>query len=336
MPLVSVIVPAYNAEGTIRGTLESVLAQTLRDLELLVVDDGSSDATLAEVSRVRDDRLQVLSYEHGGRSAARNRGIERARGDFISFIDADDRWVAEKLERQLDALRRRPEAGIAYSWTTFLDPAGQFLFAKEPLYFEGDVYADLLASCFIASGSNVLIRRECVQSVGLFDEALDCAEDWEYVLRAAASWPFVVVPEYQILYRLSLDFGSISGEEVERASVGVLERALRRAPPPLRRHRREYLSNLNHYVAFLYLTRSPGRAARDAGRSLMKSVRLNPRALLTRKTLQLALVWVLESVLPASLSRRAVVGLMRLHGRLMLLGRPGLRAAPIASRTSLE
>jgi glycosyltransferase involved in cell wall biosynthesis len=332
---VSVIVPAYNAEGTIRGTLDSVLAQTFRDLEVIVVDDGSSDATVAEASRIGDDRLEVLSCEHRGRSAARNRGIERARGDFISFIDADDLWIANKLESQLDALSRRPEAGIAYSWTAFLDPAGRYLFAKEPLYFEGDVQADLLASCFVASGSNVILRRECVQSVGLFDEALHCAEDWEYLLRAAASWPFVVVPEYQVLYRLPLDFGSIPGEEVERASVGVLERALQTAPPRLRRHRREYLSNLSHYVAFVYLTRSRARAARKAGHSLLKSIRLNPRAVLSRSTQQLLLAWLLALVLPAALARRAVIGLMRLHGRIAMLLRPSLRGAPIASRTSL-
>ena len=82
-----------------------------------------------------------------------------------------------------------------------MDDDGRFLFAKEPLYFEGDVYADLLRECFIASGSNVMIRRRCVNSVGPFDVNLPSAEDWEYWLRVAARWPFVVVPRYQILYR---------------------------------------------------------------------------------------------------------------------------------------
>jgi len=203
MPLISVIIPVYNAERTVLETIGSVQQQSLTDFELIVIDDGSTDDTFERLERVRDRRLRVFTYENGGPSAARNRGIGHARGEFISFIDADDLWTPDKLELQLAALRRHPHAGVAYSWTAFIDEDGRFLFAKEPLWFEGNVFRELVVNNFIGSGSNVLIRRECVESVGRFDSRFSHGEDWDYLLRASVRWPFVVVPAYQVLYRLA-------------------------------------------------------------------------------------------------------------------------------------
>jgi glycosyltransferase involved in cell wall biosynthesis len=244
MPLISVIIPAYNAETTILETIQSVRQQTFSDLEIIVVDDASTDGTLSKVRAIRDDRLKILTRPHQGLSASRNRGIEHATGEFLSFLDADDLWTPDKLEMQLKTLQPRPQAGIAYSWTAFIDQHGRFLFAKERLYFEGNVYAPLLRSCFIASGSNVLIRRSCIDSVGLFDTSLRAAEDWEYWLRAAARWHFAVVPRYQILYRFSSGSMSSDVETIEKASLIVLDRALKSAPADIRNRKNEYLANL--------------------------------------------------------------------------------------------
>ena len=166
-PLISIIVPAYNAEATLLETIDSIRHQTFSDFELIVIDDGSTDQTLAHVQSVRDPRVRIFTYPNQGLAASRNRGIEWSAGEFISFIDADDMWTPDKLELQLDALRRRPGAALAYSWTAFVDSDGRFLFAKEPSRFEGDVYADLLRNCnFVASGSNILVRRSCAVAVG--------------------------------------------------------------------------------------------------------------------------------------------------------------------------
>jgi len=329
-PLVSVIIPAYNAEATILETIASVRAQTHADLEILVIDDGSTDGTLARVRSVDDERLSVFSYPHGGLATGRNRGVAHSAGAFISFIDADDLWTPDKLACQLAALERHPEAGLAYSWTTFVDGDGRYLFAKERLYFEGDVRLPLLRECFIASGSNVLLRRSCVDAVGPFDPILRSAEDWEYWLRAAVAWPFVMVPRYQILYRVSPSSMSADAARVEEACLLILARALATAPADLQRRRNEYLANIKHYVSFLHLTRTSRRGL--AGRKLLEAIRLHPRIIARRKTFTLLCAWLVLGLLPRSLAPTVTTALLRVHGRLMALIVPELRRSPIVAR----
>ena len=110
MPKISVVVPAYNSQNTICETITSVLQQSFSDFELIVINDGSTDRTLELLSDVKDARLKVYSYPNGGLPAARNRGIIRATGEFLSFIDADDLWTSDKLELQLQALQENPKS----------------------------------------------------------------------------------------------------------------------------------------------------------------------------------------------------------------------------------
>ena len=325
-PRISVIVPAYNAEKTLLETIDSVRRQTFSDFELLVIDDGSTDGTLGRLRSVRDPRLRVISYPNGGLAAARNRGIEHSRGEFISFIDADDLWTPDKLELQIQALHRHPEAALAYSWTAFVDQRGGFLFAKEPSYFEGDVYADLLRSCFVASGSNILVRRSSADVAGHFDTALRAAQDWDFCLRVAARWPFVVVPRYQILYRIWEGAMSGSAERCEQACLLISDRASTGTSSMSFQRRRESLSNVKQYVAFLYLTRTTGLDFwKNAGRKLTESIRLYPRTLLTRETWCLLLTWSALAALPSRVRRRAVMMLLRAYGRWLWLWRRDVR-----------
>ncbi|MCF3623160.1 glycosyltransferase family 2 protein, partial [Planktothrix agardhii] len=117
MPKISVIIPVYNGEKTIQKTIESVLQQTWQDFELIVINDGSQDATLEILSSIQDPRLRILSYSNAGLASSRNRGITEATGEYISFLDADDLWTPDKLEAQFQALEEHPEAAVAYSWT---------------------------------------------------------------------------------------------------------------------------------------------------------------------------------------------------------------------------
>ena len=114
MPRVSVIIPAFNAEATTLETVRSVQAQTLSDFELIVIDDGSTDGTRERLAAVTDSRLQVHAYGNGGLPTARNRGIALATGEFVAFLDADDRWTPDKLQSQVAALEARADAGVAY------------------------------------------------------------------------------------------------------------------------------------------------------------------------------------------------------------------------------
>ena len=326
VPVVSVVVPTYNAADTLLETIESVRRQTLSAIELIVIDDGSTDDTRRLLGTVHDPRLQVFSYPNAGIAAARNRGLERARGEFVSFIDADDLWTADKLELQLEALRRRPEAAIAYSWTAFIDAQGRFLFAKEPSRAAGDVSADLVRSCFVASGSNILARKRCLEAIGGFDTTLEAAQDWDLCLRVAGRWPFAVVPRYQILYRIAETTMSANVVRSERACVHARERAFAHLSGLSDRTRNESLSNVKQHVAFLYLSRARGvDLRREAGRRLAESIRLYPRTLLTRKTWHLILTWLMVNALPARMRRTAVLALLRCYGRWLTLTRPAVR-----------
>ena len=293
-PLVSVIVPALDAGPTIVDTLESVRRQTLTDLEVIVVDDGSTDDTAARVARVTDPRITLASFPRAGVSVARNRGMARARGAYVAFIDADDLWTPDKLERQIEALRRRADAGVAYSWTAEIDSAGRPLGSQPPVRHEGDVYARMLLGNFVGSGSNVLLRREVVETVGEFDPGLQGVEDWEYFLRAAARWPFVVVPRYQILYRQTPQSLSSRVDLMREESLRVVERAFASAPKDLQKLKPRTLARIHCYLARLALTRKPGADGVERARqSLAEALRLDPRVLLSPITLRLCVRWAL-------------------------------------------
>jgi hypothetical protein len=309
-PVVSVIVPAFNAKATLAHTIASVQRQTFEDFELIVIDDGSTDGTPEWLRNIRDDRLRVFSYPNGGLAAARNRGIARARGEFISFIDSDDLWTPDKLAMQLEALRQRPQAAIAYSWTALVDQHGGFLFLKEQSRYEGDVYAELLKHCFVANGSNILVRTSCALEVGGFSTALRRAGDWDFCLRVASRWPFAVVPCYQIFYRISESAMTADAQASEDAMLRICDQEFD-ARPRLLPKRHESLASVKQYVAFLFLTRAPGHEAwSKAGQKLAECIRLHPRTLLTWKTWHLLSAWTLLQCLPIGWRRPAIMTLL--------------------------
>jgi GT2 family glycosyltransferase len=298
MPIISVIIPAYNAERTILETIESVQQQTFSDFEMIVINDGSTDKTLELLGTVKDHRLRLFSYKNGGVSVARNCGISHATGEFIAFLDTDDLWTSDKLELQLAALQQHSEAGVAYSWTHFMDEQGKSFHADEHICFEGNVYAKLLIGNFIGSGSNPLIRRQAIESVGEFDSTITHGEDWDLYLRLAARWLFVVVPKPQILYRQTSGSASSKIEIMEKDTLSVIERAFRAAPPELQFLKNESLANLYQFLAHLCLTRiSSAGGAEQASQKLQTAIRLYPRTLLDRKTQVLVIKLLLIGIL---------------------------------------
>jgi glycosyltransferase involved in cell wall biosynthesis len=230
MVLISVVIPVYNGAKTIQATINSVLNQTFSDFELIVIDDGSTDSTLQIISTIKDDRLNVFSYPNAGVSASRNRGIAKATGKYIAFLDSDDLWTSDKLELQLAALETT-QAAIAYSWTDWIDESGQFLRPGGHIAESGNVYVKLLIRDFIESGSNPLILKQALDEVGNFDESISAAEDWDVWLRLAARYEFVAIPSPQILYRVSPNSLSSNVCDMEVASLKVIEQAFAQNPP---------------------------------------------------------------------------------------------------------
>ena len=252
MPTISVVIPAYNAERTILETIKSVQQQTFSDWELIVINDGSTDQTLELIQRIKDQRLKVFSFKNDGVAIARNRGIDHTSGKFIAFLDADDLWTSDKLELQLAVLQQYPEAGVAYSWTYDMSETGELLKPITPS-FQGNIHADLLVCNFLSNGSNPLIRRQAIESVGEFCPKLQPAEDWDYWLRLAAVWTFVLVPQHQILYRRSSNSHSSKVDLLKKANIVVLEKAFSCAPAELQYLKHQSFSNVYLYYAEVYL-----------------------------------------------------------------------------------
>ncbi len=304
MPTISVIIPAYNAESTILETIASVQKQTFSDFELIVINDGSTDQTSELLITVKDHRIKIFSYKNGGPAAARNRGISHSTGKFISFIDADDLWTQDKLELQLAALQQHPEAGVAYSWTCYMSENGESFYAGESVLFEGNVYAQLLIRNFLANGSNPLISKQAIDSVKEFDPNLKAFEDWDFYLRLAARWPFVLVPKLQIIYRQSSKGLSSNIELMDKYCFIVLETAFQSAPLEFQKLKNQSLATWYHYLTGICLARvTNADEVKQAGHKLQMAIRLYPRTLLNRITQRYLLIWLLTQVLSPKVAK---------------------------------
>ncbi|HEY9770127.1 MAG TPA: glycosyltransferase [Coleofasciculaceae cyanobacterium] len=307
MTTISAIVPAYNAERTILKTIESIRQQTYKNLEIIVINDGSSDRTLELLESVRDERLKVYSYKNGGLPTARNRGISRATGDYISFIDADDLWTKDKLEKQLLALQQNPQAGVAYSWVICMvqDPENpdKITFVPEQKSnLTGNIYPDLLLGNFIGNGSNILARREAIESVGEFKPTLKSCEDWDYYLRLAAKWEFVLVPDSQILYLKTAGTMTSKAHIMETEGLRVLERVYQTMPAELKSLKNKSLANFAWYCGGLYLNHSSDvRDLAQARARFWQAIRLDPTILRQKDSYVLLVKLLLKQALPNNL-----------------------------------
>ncbi|MBF2016537.1 MAG: glycosyltransferase [Rivularia sp. T60_A2020_040] len=255
---ISVIVPLFNGERTIEETIKSILNQTFSNIEVIIINDGSTDATLEIVANILDSRIQIFSYPNAGLSASRNRGISQAKGEYISFIDADDLWTADKLELQWQALQSNPQAAVAYSWTDYIDESGKFIKSGRRIKVNGDAFSKLLVTNFLENGSNPLIRQQALEKVGGFDESLAAAEDKDMWLRLAADYEFVCVEKAQILYRISTNSMSSNLKRQETASLKVIERAFNYPKAEKLQHlKKQSLSHLYQYLTFKAIEAPP-------------------------------------------------------------------------------
>ena len=205
MARVSIVVPAFNAGRFIRQTLQSVLASSWSDFEVVVIDDGSSDDTVAQATGL-DPRIRIVSRPNAGMSASRNLGVASSDSEFIALLDADDLWHPEKLRCQLDALAQRPDHGLcftAFNWWWGEDcPA---FFAERRIgavdaIMSGWVYHHLILDNH-ALPSSVLLRRSAWNQQGPFRCDNQQTDDWEYLVRASTQFRFVRLSESFVLYR---------------------------------------------------------------------------------------------------------------------------------------
>jgi len=188
---VSIIIPTHNRVGFLAQAIDSVLAQTYTNFELIVVDDGSSDETQALLASY-GKALISLHQENRGPAAARNAGIRAARHSLLAFLDSDDQFIRNKLALQATAMEAQPDLLISHTQETWFRN-GQHLNQKKHHTKEGgDIFARNLALCMVGM-STVMVRRELFDRLGLFDETFPCCEDYDFWLRASVAHPFLLV-----------------------------------------------------------------------------------------------------------------------------------------------
>ena len=275
-PLVTVVVPVYNGARWLPATLRSALAQTHTALDVIVVDDGSTDDSLAvaEGFATGDDRVRVLRQANGGVAAARNLALAHARGAFLAPLDADDLWAPTKIERQLARFAAGSgHLGLVYTWWAALDEASHVIGKADRIALEGYVYPALVCVNFVGNSSVPLFRREAVEAVGGFvsyrERGGQGCEDWDLALRVAERYAVGVAPAYLTGYRSVEGSMSRSLEPMRRSFDFVMDDALARhpeIPPDLVRWTR---SRLYSYLANLaYADGRVGESTRLSARAI--------------------------------------------------------------------
>jgi glycosyltransferase involved in cell wall biosynthesis len=227
-PVVSVVIATYNCGRFLASAVDSVLAQTLHEVEVIVVDDGSTDDT-AEIMRpyVHHSRVRFFRQENRGPAAARNRGIQRACAPLVAFLDADDVWLPEKLECQVPRFAADPMIAVVYSRRLRIDEKGHVLNTEQPPLYRGDILRPLFLNNFICLSSTV-VRREALDRSGLFNERIrrPSCEDYDLWLRLALNYRFDYVDEPHVLYRTACTHNASRSEARLRTAMTVMRRFL--------------------------------------------------------------------------------------------------------------
>jgi hypothetical protein len=249
-PTVSVIVPAYNQARYLAAALDSALAQSYRDFELLVVDDGSTDETPALIASY-GDRLQAIRQPNQGLAPARNSGIAAARGRWLAFLDSDDRWRPDYLATMMAALAGAPEAVAAFSAWRYIDASGQPM-AQSVVPFGGDErrLADELTWRNSLLPSAAVASRTAVERCGRFDPELSACEDWDLWLRLQPLGRLLLVPAPLMEYRTHGENMSDDPLRIERERLKVCQKRL----GPMAGPAEQWPGPLRQAVGYTYFT----------------------------------------------------------------------------------
>ncbi|MBF6569684.1 MAG: glycosyltransferase [Candidatus Binataceae bacterium] len=199
-PAVSVVIPTHNRRMLVRDAIESVLAQCNVALELIVVDDGSIDGTAAELMPAYADRVRWICTENRGPAAARNAGVAIASGEFVAFLDSDDRWMPAKLERQIAFMRANPACRISQCQERWLRNGRQVNPGQRHLKRGGDIFLESLSTCLV-SPSAVIMHRDLFREIGGFDETMQACEDYDLWLRILADTEIALLDEILVIRR---------------------------------------------------------------------------------------------------------------------------------------
>lgn len=274
IPAVSVITPAYNQAAYLTQAIQSVLEQTCQDFELIVVDDGSTDATPQVLAGIHDPRVRVIRQPNAGLSAARNTGLRACRAPFITFLDADDFFKPDKLELLSTYLEQHPDIGLVGGGTEVVDQTGRPL--RESAKSPGQLALFELLTGNPFTVTSVMVRREWIERVGTFDETLRACEDWDMWLRLAyAGCRFDWVEHVVGAYRYHVSQMTRQSERMRTAFLAVLKKFYRQPELPdsvIAYKDKAYASALVTTAAYAYHANELAQGKDD----LIEALRLDP------------------------------------------------------------
>jgi len=274
-PRISVVVPAYNCERTIGRALRSALEQRPAPDEIVVVDDGSTDATAA-TAEACGPRVRVIRQSNAGAPAARNRGIAETTGHLIAFLDADDEWLPGRLERGAAPFADAPDMGLTWCrlWRVFPDGAREIYGRHFDRYL---IFPRRFWPPAMQQTSGTMVRREAIARVGGFDEGLRTREDQDLWIRIAEAYRTVEVPEPLAIYHeTEASLSKTAGfERMRKDYFSIIERGFARRPDLYEPHRRTILAEAHWHWGLKYL--AAGHKPRARG-ELARSLRFSPRA----------------------------------------------------------
>ena len=230
---VSTIITAYNSELFIAEAISSVLKQSRPVDEIIVVDDGSTDGTAALVAQFSDTGVRYVYQENQGASAARNRGIKEAHGNLLTFLDADDIWLENKNQIQVDYLSNHPQvtmvSGLKMRWNMAKDTHRIF---GEPSKKTVDLRRDILIYNLVGNPSMITLRREALDQIGLFDRSIRWGQDWELWIRIVSHFEVTILPDPVIIYRIhSKNLSKMKRREVLDSYRNISQRAIQKSQP---------------------------------------------------------------------------------------------------------
>jgi glycosyltransferase involved in cell wall biosynthesis len=252
-PEVSVVMTTFNVSSFVGDALRSALDQTFRSIEVVVVDDGSTDATTDIVRGFDDPRLRLIEGPHCGRCRSLNTAVEAARGDFLAMLDGDDIWYPEKLALQVAHMRSNPNVELTFSWSRVIDQNGLDTGLTSRRWRGPISFGQLLKDYVILNGSSVVIRRDSFLRAGPFDESMDGCVDYDASLRLALLGPgkVVCIPAYLTGYRRRSGQVTRDLNRMEQAHERMLAKMLRLAPVETARAAAAARSNMSRFFAYL-------------------------------------------------------------------------------------
>ena len=219
-PLISVIIPAYNHAQFVEEAVESVLSQTYKHLEVIVVDDGSTDDT-RDILKKYQNKLTYIFQKNNGQSSARNHGIRTGKGTYIAFLDSDDLWLPEKLELQMEVMSQNQTIGLVSCGAYIINPKGRIEdeWIREEYQTREKLLRDLQTRKLFLNTSCVLVKRMCLDRVGEFKEGLGFAEDWDLWLRIARHYEVRIIRKPLIKCRKHDGFKGYQQVKIMRSSI---------------------------------------------------------------------------------------------------------------------